>query len=95
MGEISIDSGQLILSDLDLLNFFDPNDDDEPWDLVANAGKYSFMGASQITLDQDLGYFGGAKGFASSTGYGDGHYSLFELGDCDWEESAILINFLL
>ena len=95
VGDISIDSGQLILSDLDLLNFFDPNDDDEPWDLVANAGKYSFMGASQITLDQDLGYFGGAKGFASSTGYGDGHYSLFELGDCDWEESAILINFLL
>jgi tetratricopeptide (TPR) repeat protein len=94
VGDISIDSGQLILSDLDLLNLFDPNDD-EPWDLVANAGKYSFMGASQITLDQDLGYFGGAKGFASSTGYGDGYYSLFEVGDCDWEESAILINFLL
>ena len=93
-GEISIDSGQLILSDLDFLNSFDSNENAD-WDLVANAGKYSYQGASQITLDQDLGCFGKAKGFASSTGYGDGHYSLYELGNSDWEESAILINFLL
>lgn len=91
---VSVDSGQLILSDVDFLKSFDSNES-VPWDLEANAGKYSYMGASQITLSQDLGCFGKAKGFASNTGYGDGSYSLFALGNRDGEIIAVLINFLL
>jgi hypothetical protein len=92
-GIISISSGQALLSDVNLIDEFDDNSEND-WNLNLNKGKYSYQGASEATVNRIFGSLEEGKGFSFTTGFGDGVYNVYGVKNSKSERVAILVDFM-
>lgn len=103
--EIAVDSGQAGFFDLehyrrneDAAGYVFRHDTDDPYhmnwltDIAANDGKWYAMCCDKTIDDQHAGVVPG--GCVSSSGYGDGCYTLFEHRDSDGAVVALLLEFI-
>jgi hypothetical protein len=96
IGHIAVDSGQAMVGDPCYLDEWEPwNDSTEEFDEhPKHAGKYSYLGACNATLDKGYGELGMASGVVFSTGYGDGLYPVYAEINDDGRVARVVIEFV-
>jgi hypothetical protein len=92
VGSFSVDSGQVMIGDPCYLDSWNNNTNDE-WNLDNKVGEYSYQGASATTLSNNFGTLGTATAVVSSTGYGDGMYSVYAKTNEDNRVAYLVIDF--
>jgi hypothetical protein len=95
VGGFTVDSGQVMIGDPCYLDEWQNwNRDKEPFDNHVNkAGEYGYLGACAITLKDNFGVVGDGRGVVSTTGYGDGYYSVFAEMNEDGRVAKLIIDF--
>jgi len=91
-GNFAVDSGQVMIGDPCYLDKWNNNTNDE-WALEGKEGQYSYQGASATTLANNFGELGIGTAVVSSTGYGDGLYSVYANVNEDGRVSYLIIDF--
>jgi hypothetical protein len=92
-GSFAVDSGQAMVGDPCYLDEWEPWANGTPFDHEGHKGKYGYLGASGVTLDDSYGDVGGGKGVVFSTGYGDGYYPVFVKIIEDGRVGMVVIDF--
>ena len=96
IGHIAVDSGQAMVGDPCYLDEWEPwNDNTEKFEEhPKHAGKYSYLGACNATIDKGYGQLGYASGVVFSTGYGDGLYPVYAEINDDGRVARVVIEFV-
>jgi len=106
VGTFAVDSGQVLIGDPCYLDEWQNwNQDKEPFDNhITKAGEYGYLGACGVTLEDTYGMLGVAgtyspdaepvgRAVVSSSGWGDGYYSVFAEMDEDNRVAKLIIDF--
>ena len=96
VGNFSVDSGQVLIGDPCYLDEWQNwNGDKEPFDNhITKAGEYGYLGACGVTLKDTYGMLGTGRAVVSSSGYGDGYYSVFAEMDDSNRVAKLIIDFV-
>ena len=95
IGSFGVDSGQVLIGDPCYLKDWDNNDGVEFNKYPEYAGKYSYLGSCNATLENETqaGELGGFLAVVATTGYGDGMYPVYATYNSDNRISKITIEF--
>jgi len=96
IGEVFVDSGQMMVGDPCYLNQWV---DSQSLDFDKRSGDYSYEGACQETTQGDrAGVLGGGLSAVCATGFGDGRYPVYveysDEGDWGTRVKSITVEFI-
>lgn len=98
LGQVGVDSGQLMVSDPCYVKYFEDRDDG-PQEFTKGDNGYSYTGACSTTLyeDDQGGELGNGMGVVFSSGFGDGAYDVHAyLDEIDgWGERVVKVEITL
>lgn len=91
-GSFTVDSGQAMVGDPCYLDQWDTNSEDE-FVPENHAGKYSYLGACNQTINEAYGSIGDSSAVVFSTGYGDGIYPVYVKTNDEGRVTMVVIDF--
>jgi hypothetical protein len=96
IGGFAVDSGQAITGDPCYLDKWIPwNEETDKFEThTEHKGEYGYLGACNMTLENEYGELGLGKAVVFNTGHGDGYYPVYATLDENGRVAEITVKFI-